>query len=93
MSSSDQRYSRKQRSTGLSYRTKLSQGLGAIPDTINNWVFNTFTLLFYNQILGIDAVLVSIALAVAIVIDAISDPLVASYSDNLSTRWGRRPVN
>ncbi len=90
MSSSDQRYSRKQRSTGLSYRTKLSQGLGAIPNTIKNWVFNTFTLLFYNQILGIDAVLVSIALAVAIVIDAISDPLVASYSDNLSTRWGRR---
>ena len=49
-----------------------------------------FILLFYNQILGIDALLVSSALGVAILFDAITDPLVASYSDNLRTRWGRR---
>jgi Na+/melibiose symporter-like transporter len=33
---------------------------------------------------------VSIALAIAIIFDAVTDPLVASLSDNLSTRWGRR---
>ncbi len=83
-------YVRNERTSRLRFSTKLSQGIGAIPDTVKNWVFNTFTLLFYNQILGMDAFLVSIALALAIVFDAVTDPLVASLSDNLKTRWGRR---
>jgi Na+/melibiose symporter-like transporter len=84
------RYVRRERVGPLSFRTKLYQGLGAIPDTVKNWVFNTFTLLFYNQILGVDAFLVSIALAIAIAFDAVTDPLAATFSDNLRTRWGRR---
>ena len=83
-------YHRKQRTIKLGFRTKLSQGVGAIPDTVKNWVFNTFALLYYSQILGMDAFLVSTALAVAIVFDAVTDPLVATLSDNLRTRWGRR---
>ncbi len=83
-------YVRRERSARLGVSTKLYQGLGAIPDTVKNWVFTTFILLYYNQILGIDAVRVSVALAIALVFDAVTDPLVASYSDNLSTRWGRR---
>jgi len=81
---------RRRREAPLSFSTKLYQGIGAIPDTIKNWVFNTFTLLYYNQILGMDAFLVSIALAIAIVFDAVTDPLVATLSDNSRTRWGRR---
>jgi Na+/melibiose symporter-like transporter len=84
------RYTRQERGAPLSFSTKLYQGLGAIPDTVKNWVFNTFTLLFYNQILGVDAFLVSIALAIAIAFDAVTDPLAATFSDNLRTRWGRR---
>jgi len=83
-------YVRRERSGPLTFSTKFNQGLGAIPDTVKNWVFNTFTLLFYNQVLGMDAFLVSIALAVAIVFDAVTDPLAASLSDNLKSRWGRR---
>ena len=83
-------YVRRERIGRLSFSTKLFQGIGAIPDTVKNWTFNTFILLYYNQILGVDPTLVSIALAVAIVFDAVTDPLVASLSDNLSTRWGRR---
>ncbi len=84
------RYVRRERGGPLSFSTKLYQGIGAIPDTVKNWVFNSFTLLFYNQILGVDAFLVSIALAIAIVFDAVTDPLVATFSDNSRTRWGRR---
>ena len=73
-------YHRKQRTIKLGFRTKLSQGVGAIPDTVKNWVFNTFALLYYSQILGMDAFLVSTALAVAIVFDAVTDPLVATLS-------------
>jgi GPH family glycoside/pentoside/hexuronide:cation symporter len=83
-------YVRRRRSAPLTFSTKLFQGIGAIPDTVKNWAFNTFTLLFYNQVLGMDAFFVSIALAIAIVFDAITDPLVASISDNSKTRWGRR---
>jgi GPH family glycoside/pentoside/hexuronide:cation symporter len=83
-------YVRRERSGRLTFSTKLYQGIGAIPDTCKNWAFNTFTLLFYNQVLGMDAFLVSIALAIAVVFDAITDPLVATLSDNSKTRWGRR---
>jgi Na+/melibiose symporter-like transporter len=84
------RYTRTARDGSLSFATKLHQGIGAIPDTVKNYAFNTFALLFYNQVLGMDPFRVSIALAIAIVFDAITDPLVASFSDNLKTRWGRR---
>ncbi len=83
-------YTRRPRSGPLSFSTKVYQGLGAIPDTIKNWTFSTFLLLYYNQILGVSAFQVSAVLGVALVIDALSDPLVASVSDNLSTRAGRR---
>ncbi len=83
-------YVRRERGAALSVSTKLYQGIGAIPDTVKNWVFTTFILLYYNQILGVDAVRVSVALAIALVFDAVTDPLVASYSDNLHSRWGRR---
>jgi GPH family glycoside/pentoside/hexuronide:cation symporter len=66
------------------------QAIGAMPDVVKNFAFNTFILLFYNQVLGVDARLVSLALAIAILFDAVTDPLVASISDNLRTSWGRR---
>ncbi len=83
-------YVRRERVGRLSFSTKLFQGIGAIPDTVKTWAFNTFILLYYSQILGVDPKLVSVALAIAVIFDAVIDPLVASYSDNLSTRWGRR---
>ncbi len=83
-------YSRTARSQPLSFKAKLFQGIGAIPDTVKNWVLNTFALFYYSQLLGLEAFLVSVILAVAMVFDAVTDPLVGAFSDNLQTRWGRR---
>ncbi|MEQ1756097.1 MAG: MFS transporter [Micropepsaceae bacterium] len=83
-------YHRQERTSRLSFSLKLFQGIGAIPDTIKNWVFNTFVLIYYNQILGVDALLVSVALALTIIIDAIADPWIGAISDNLHSKWGRR---
>jgi len=47
-------------------------------------------LLYYNQVLGIGASAASFALLVALVIDAVSDPLVGSFSDTVRHRLGRR---
>ena len=49
-----------------------------------------FSMVFYNAALGVPATLVGAALALALVVDAISDPLVGGWSDRLRTRWGRR---
>jgi len=48
-----------------------------------NSAFNSFRLFYYNQILSVSATLTSIALAIAIIFDAISDPVIGSISDQL----------
>ena len=68
----------------------LAWGFGAISVGIKNNLLGVWILFYYNQVLGLDAYLVSIALASALVIDAISDPVVGIWSDRVRTRWGRR---
>ena len=48
------------------------------------------TMVFYNQILGVDPWLCGMVFFVASVVDAVSDPLVGSLTDNFRSRWGRR---
>lgn len=52
--------------------------------------FSYFLLLFYSQVVGVDARLVGLALTIALVFDAVSDPVVGYWSDNFRSRWGRR---
>lgn len=74
----------------LPLSTKIFQGIGALPDTYKNFAFGTFLLFYYNQVLGMPAVLASVAIMIALVIDAVTDPLVGSYSDGMQSRFGRR---
>lgn len=69
---------------------KLFYGLGAAPYGIKDNGFSYFLLIFYSQVLGLSPVLASLALAVAIVVDAITDPLIGYVSDNWRSKWGRR---
>ena len=46
--------------------------------------------MFYTQVVGMPALLVGQALTLALVLDAISDPIVGYWSDNCRSRWGRR---
>ena len=70
--------------------TIYTYGIGAIGVGIKNNLLGTWTLIYYNQVLGLDAYLVTIALGVALAFDAISDPLVGIWSDRVRSRWGRR---
>lgn len=83
-------YERKLRDGRVPVSTKFYQGIGTISDTVKNLVFNTFILLYYNQVLGVDAFDVSLVLGLATFVDAFTDPIIASLSDNARTRWGRR---
>jgi Na+/melibiose symporter-like transporter len=68
----------------------LSFGFGQLSEAVKNSGFNVFLLFYYNQVLGISATLSSIALAIALLFDAVSDPIVGSFSDKLRTPYGRR---
>ena len=71
-------------------RFKLIHGFGAVAFGVKDSGFSFFLLLFYNQVLGMDAGLVSLALLIALVADAIIDPILGNLSDRTYTRWGRR---
>lgn len=69
---------------------KIFHGIGSVAYGIKDNGFGTFLLLFYNQVVGLDAGLVSLALMLAMFADALADPLIGHYSDNTYTRWGKR---
>jgi Na+/melibiose symporter-like transporter len=70
--------------------TKLAYGIGSAAFGIKDSGFGFFLLIFYSQVIGIDARLVGLALTLALVLDAISDPIVGYWSDNFRSKWGRR---
>ncbi len=49
-----------------------------------------FLLFYYTQVLNLDGWLTGLALGIAIVFDAINDPLIGSLSDNFRSKFGRR---
>jgi glycoside/pentoside/hexuronide:cation symporter, GPH family len=72
------------------FRTKIAYGIGAIAYGIKDNGFSVFLLLFYNQVVGVPAGLVGSVIAVALVFDALIDPVLGVLSDRTHTRWGRR---
>lgn len=52
--------------------------------------FAAYVLFYYKQVLGLSGTLTGLAIALSVVWDAVSDPLVGAWSDKLRSRWGRR---
>jgi len=72
-------------------KTKLAFGLGATGEQVCLRSFALFALMYYNQVLDMPASLAGIALTIALLFDAVSDPLIGSISDRFkSKKWGRR---
>lgn len=69
---------------------RFAYATGAIAYGIKDNGFSVFLLLFYNQIIGLDAGLVGLMLFFALVADAIIDPTVGHLTDRTRSRWGRR---
>lgn len=85
------KYSReKQRSGRVPLFTKILQGIGQLPSSHKDWAFGTFLLLYYSQILGVSASAASAVLAFALFVDAFTDPIMGSISDNFRSKYGRR---
>ncbi|MCS5573744.1 MAG: MFS transporter, partial [Pseudomonadales bacterium] len=65
----------------ISVKTKFFYGTGAAAEAAIGIVFNTFNFLFYNNVLGLSGTLTGLAVTIAVVFDAISDPVMGSISD------------
>jgi len=71
-------------------KTKLAYGIGSAAEAAIHIAFNTFNFLFYNNVLGLSGTLTGLAVTIALVFDAISDPLIGSLSDRWQSKHGRR---
>lgn len=71
-------------------RLAVSNAIGSIAYGVKDNGFSTFLLLFYNQVLGMEARLVSFVLMLALIFDGFLDPVIGHLSDRTHTRWGRR---
>lgn len=70
--------------------TRIYYGFGAVAYGAKSNGFNYLLLFFYSQVVGLPPQWVSFGIFVALLVDAVSDPLVGYFSDNLRSRWGRR---
>jgi len=74
----------------LNILTKLSYGVGQLSDGVKQASFSTFLFFYYNQVLGLSGSLAGMAALLALMVDAITDPMVGQLSDRFESRWGRR---
>ena len=74
----------------LTKALKLSYGFGSTAEAIVFTTTSSFLLLFYNQVRGLPAAHVGLALAAGLFVNAVFDPLVGSWSDRMRSKWGRR---
>jgi Na+/melibiose symporter-like transporter len=74
----------------LDRSTRFFYGLGSVAFGVKDNGFSYMLMLFYNQVLGVPASLVALALLTALLFDAVIDPMIGHLSDNFRSAWGRR---
>ena len=66
--------------------TQFYYGFGSIPIGIKNNLLGSYLLIYYNQVLGLDASVAATAMALALVVDAVSDPIVGIGSARVRSK-------
>ncbi len=74
----------------LRFDVKLAFGAGQFAEGLKNVALTTFLLFFYNQVLGVSGSLAGLAVGIALVVDAFTDPVAGSVSDHWKSPQGRR---
>jgi len=75
----------------ISTSIRGAYGVGTSIVAIKNMLFHFFFIYFFSNVLGVGEGWIVLATTIAIVFDAISDPLMGQISDNYrSHKWGRR---
>lgn len=73
----------------MPFAARFSYGFGAVSTAVKNAAF-AYLLLYYNQVVGVPAAIVSTAIAATLIIDALVDPFIGRWSDMTRSRIGRR---
>jgi Na+/melibiose symporter-like transporter len=74
----------------LSATEKWTYAIGNVPFSVKDAAYINFVVFYYTQVQGLSGTLAGIAMFIALLWDAITDPIVGSWSDSLRSRWGRR---
>ena len=72
----------------LPLKTKILYGFGSAAYGIKDNGFSVFLLFYYNQVIGMRADVVSLAIAIALFVDALIDPLIGQMTDRTRTPIG-----
>jgi GPH family glycoside/pentoside/hexuronide:cation symporter len=74
----------------LSVFARFCFASGAIGEAVYFALFNTFITIYYNQAIGLSNSLIGAAIMLAMIGDAVTDPIVGVVSDRWRSKHGRR---
>ena len=74
----------------LTFFTKTAYGMGQMSQGVKDTAFQSFVVFYFSQVLGMPAIMAGVAALIALLFDAITDPLMGDISDNWHSKWGRR---
>jgi GPH family glycoside/pentoside/hexuronide:cation symporter len=74
----------------LPKHTKFAYGIGQVAEAVKTRGFDVLVFFYFTQVLGLSGTLAGMALLIALVIDAISDPIMGMISDSWRSPRGRR---
>lgn len=74
----------------ITWRDKFYYGIGNLGYSTIASTLSSFMMFFGTSVLGVSGILVGLAVSISVVWDAISDPIVGYYSDNLNSSLGKR---
>ena len=73
-----------------SFTVKFINGFSQAVDYVKFISYELFVLFFYSQVLGLPGTLAGLAILLSMIVDAVTDPVVGSWSDSIRSRLGRR---
>ncbi|PIT59829.1 MFS transporter [Snodgrassella alvi] len=79
-----------QASDKLPLHVKLGYAIGQMADSLAYNLFYVFYLFFLTNVASIPAGRAGTIVLIAVIWDAIADPLVGQFSDTINSHWGRR---
>ena len=74
----------------IQVKEKFFYASGAVANGVKTDAFTFFLLFFYSNVIGLSPGLASLAIFIALMIDAFTDPLMGVISDRTRHRFGRR---
>ena len=74
----------------IQFKEKFFYASGAVANGVKTDAFTFFLLFFYSNVIGLSPGLASLAIFIALMVDAFTDPLMGVISDRTRHRFGRR---